>query len=209
MQDEAGTGPSDLTTTKSKWANMPKRALILPISACVIVALCVYKANRTYDEQNAGAPPIVAKRLAPSFELYDQYSKVVKFDRYVGRHRIVVVFFDGRTGADRDLVLSRLRDGYKTLRAGNTVVVGISDVLPQVNRKAGKAGGGFPFPLLTELPESGYPVHRQWGQLDPNSGIPLTGVFVVDRDGLVDWFDNAPRRLADSDRMLAQLLNGR
>ena len=100
---------------------MRKRLLILPLSALVILGLVVYRVQR-----EAGRPPTplarppVERRLAPRFELYDQQNQIVKFERSLGRTRLVVVFFDGRLGADaamEDLRAVAARDSSLALRA--------------------------------------------------------------------------------------------
>jgi len=111
---------------------MPRRILILPISALVIVLLCLYGLSRKKDASLQRAALPVAKRSARFllFELYDQNNKTVRLERYLGRHPILLVFFDQRTGADGDPVFMRLREELNRLKRENVIVLGISTALP-------------------------------------------------------------------------------
>ena len=116
---------------------MRKRVLILPISAAVIIAMCAYRIST--NDPNAPKPiaPTANYRPAPEFELYDQHepSETVRLEGYLGRHTIVIVFFDAKIGADRDPILARLRQDFDKIKSSGTKVFAISTALPQDNRK--------------------------------------------------------------------------
>ena len=184
---------------------MSRRILILPISALVIVLVCLYGLSRT--SQRATLP--VAKRSARFllFELYDRNNQTVRLERYLGRHHILLVFFDQRTGADGDPVLLSLRGEFNRLKGENVIVLGISTALPQDNRKRieekRKEDPDFdlPFLLLTDLPPE-CRVHRQWGRFDEAVGLPLPGLFYIDRAGNVDWAGRFPKPVPDVEQLL-------
>ena len=77
-------------------------------------------------------------------ELYDQKSQLVKFERYLGRTKMVVVFFDGETGADADPWLTQLRDHHDQVQAAGVQVIGIGLATPYANREAEKRSQDFP-----------------------------------------------------------------
>jgi peroxiredoxin len=191
---------------------MRKRLLILPLSALVILGLVVYRLQR-----EAGGPPRslaqppVERRLAPRFQLYDQQNQIVKFERYLGRTRIVVVFFDGLQGADADAYLSSLRDAYGRVKSLGVEVIGISRARPVENRQAEeRAGAKYPFPVLTDLGEqSPAPiVHQKWGVYDAERDATQTGVFLVDRAGMVRWRGGHPLPVEDAQRVVESLCRG-
>jgi peroxiredoxin len=123
----------------------------------------------------------------------------------LGRHRVVLVFFDAAVGADRDPVLDRLRQNYDVLQADGTIVLGVSAALPQDNRKVFARSGEFPFPLLSDPTLE---AHRQWGLLDEATGKPRPGVFIIDRKGEVAWSVDAPQPLRDPQTTIDEILSG-
>lgn len=183
---------------------MHKRVLILPIAAAVIFALCAYRVS-TLDP-NAPRPiaPSSNYRPAPLFELYDQHepNELVRLSAYLGRHTIVLAFFDGKFGADRDPIIERLRRDFDNINHGGTRIFAIGTALPQDNRKVIQRSGPFPFPLLSD--PSGE-VHQAWG-IEPNTrDHRVSDVFLIDRAGNVDWGKTAPRPVADPDQLIDRL----
>ena len=181
---------------------MRRRVLVLPVLAAVIALLCAYKATRTYDRRAGGPAAARARRPVRSFELYDQKSRLVKFERYVGRHRIIVVFYDGRAGADTDANVRRLTQEFDRLNADGVVVVGISRALPQENRRAAARMGGIPFLLLSDITGD---VHRLWNR--PLNSQP--GLYWVDRGGRVAWSAAGPQPTADIETVLRAVNDSR
>jgi peroxiredoxin len=183
-----------------------KRVLLLALAAAAIGGLCAFRATRTYAPPSTVAARPIAEP-APPFELYDQSSpsQFVRLIGYLGRHRIIVVFFDGRAGAHTSDVLNRLRDEWSRLRESDVHVMAISTALPQENRKDIAHYAAFPFPLLSD-PD--FHVHRAWGRFDGSTGTPRQGVFLVDRKGWVAWSreTNAPQPLDDWDSTVKELL---
>jgi mycoredoxin-dependent peroxiredoxin len=178
---------------------MDKRVFLLGVAGIAIAGLCAFRAMRTDVPRPAGeVRTATVEQPAPPCELYDQNSPshLVRLEGYLGRHRVIVVFFDGRAGAHRSAVLKHLRDEWDRLRKAGVYVMAISTALPQENRKIIAANGEFPFPLLSD-PD--FHVHRAWGRFDEKRGTPLEGVFLVDRKGAVRWSPslNAPQPLED------------
>ena len=147
------------------------------------------------------------------FALYDSNNRLVRFQRYIGRHKIIVVFYDGQAGADKDETLLRLGREYDQIQATDTIVLGISTAIPQENRQARqrqyerveKQYQPFPFPLLSDVPRDPqtppFAVHQRWGRFDETAGKALPGVFLVDRSGRVAWSRNAPLPLNDPSKI--------
>jgi peroxiredoxin len=185
---------------------MDKRVLLLALAGTVIGGLCAFKMTRKYPHPaTVTARPIAAP--APPFELYDQSSpsQFVRLIGYLGRHQILVVFFDGRSGAHASDVLNRLRDEWSRLREADVRVMAISTALPQENRKDIAQHAAFPFPLLSD-PD--FHVHRAWGRFDGATGTPQQGVFLIDRRGWVGWSreTNAPQPLDSWESAVKELI---
>lgn len=162
------------------------RILILPLAAAVICAMVYYKANQTYRELTPEERANVQQqRPAPVFTLHDQNSQPFKLSRYLGRHKLVVVFFDPTSGADQNPQLQILKTGFSTLTAHGVKVIAISSATPFANRNSFQRGGTFPFHVLSDADHS---VQTQWGCVKPGDPpVMLPSVFVVDRAGVIRW----------------------
>ena len=171
--------PNDATTqTRPLKMLLRPRILLLPIAAAIITGLVAFKMTRPPQARQFGTAD--ERRPAPAFPALDSRNKLFKLDAYLGRHEILLIFFDGETGADRDPVLQRVRQSLNGLKRRDVKVVAISAALPQHNRQAVARGGDFGFPLLSD-PE--FLIHRRWGRYDEDQQRPLTGVFLIDRAG--------------------------
>lgn len=139
---------------------------------------------------------------APDFELPDQGrdlgdrktlpSRRVRLKSYLGRHRVLLVFFDGEHGADVDPLLLALRDRHADVEKNRLIVLGIATALPQQNRQATARAGDVPFPLLSDLDGT---VCKTWGMLDLRDDGAFRnrpGVFAIDRAGNVAWKNGLP-----------------
>jgi peroxiredoxin len=199
---------------------MPNRLLVLPAAAAVIAGLCAYKLSQPQDMRTFVPPPLlVALPEQLSFDLFDQQKppERVRLRSYLGRHPIVIVFFDPEAGADRDDVLVRLRRDWDRVRSAGLIALGVSTALPQENRpvaenapslhRASPDRSPFPFPLLTDLkPECR--VHRLWGRYEAPQQRTIPGVFLIDRAGQVAWdrSRDKPRPLEHPQQVLDELL---
>ena len=182
--------------------------LILTVLAGVILALCVYKLTRTNRPVSAEEAVPINVQPAPTFELLDssETSQMVRLASFIGRHRIVLLFFDGAAGADQDAHLLRLRDQYDAITADGTKVIAVSAALPQENRSVFERSGEFPFPLLSD-PD--FRVHRMWGRYDEQRDVPRQGLFLIDRKGDVAWADGSPRPVDDPQAIIDELATRR
>lgn len=180
------------------------RDIALVCATLAIISAVVYKQTRTYMPQSA-LTELAQRRPAPLFELYDSDNKLVKLSGYVGRHIIVVAFFDGKIGATEDgLLLLLLRDNIAKLQAQGIEVFAVSTALPQENRKAIAESGDFGFALLSD---PGLAVHQMWGRVNEATQETIPGVFVIDRAGNVPWSGKAPKPEPDAARAIEKLVD--
>ena len=203
---------------------MRPRVLVLPIAAVVIAGLCLYKVMQPVPAP-VTAGTTAARGRAPGIELGDHHrpQRLVKLGGYLGRHAVLVVFFDGEAGADRDESLMRLVRERDRVEALDVKVLGVTGAVPQFNRAAVgrlvEAGvladaEAFPFPLLSDVggrdPALFLAAHRRWGRYDEPSGRTRSGVFFIDRAGTVelDPATGEPRPLEDPAAFLDELLGG-
>ncbi|HTI52170.1 MAG TPA: redoxin domain-containing protein [Planctomycetaceae bacterium] len=168
---------------------MRKIVLVIPISAALIAGLVWYRLHRA--PTTAAPVAIASARRAPQFQLYDEQSQIVRLERYLGRHKLLIVFFDGTKGPDGSDLLNQLREGDQFLPIHETgaVVLAIGALRPSELRPPPNERGErtirdrpFPFPLLADFDGL---VHRQYGAVDDTSGKTREAVFVIDRTGII------------------------
>ena len=162
---------------------------LLPVAAVILVVLTISRQRELESWRSSPVERVVPRRLAPRFELADHRRHVVKLEGLLGRHRVIVVFFDAQLGADRDPRLQRLIACETVLQVAGIEVVAISSATPYANQQIEeRRGSKFPFPLLTDIDIRSpipHPVHRLWGCFDETANRTTTGLFLIERDGTI------------------------
>jgi peroxiredoxin len=151
------------------------------------------------------APP---RRLpAPPFEEADSDNRRVRLKSLLGRHRLLVAVFDGRSGPCDDLVLAALRDRHAELESHDVRVLAIGEARPAAVRDALRACGAFPFPLLCDVEHDTLAL---WGCWDDPGERTRPALFLVDRAGRVAWDDarTSPRPVDDPLATIDRLARG-
>lgn len=198
---------------------MRRIALVLPISAAIIAGLIAFKLTRQYEDAGDESAFDVRPVPRPYFKIEDQHSRIVRLESYIGRHKLLIVFFDGSRGPDHSELLARLVDKFSEIHALGAVVLAISAARPSQNRygaqlehlKIDASGGGaaeqdelrYPFPLLSDILD--YAVHRQYEAFDERTGRPREAVFVVDRAGLIQHAHLGSNRLGTAEEWIREL----
>jgi peroxiredoxin len=168
---------------------MRRRILILPIAAAVITGLVIWRTNwqSTHRQDRPSAPPRETGP-APTFVLHDQTGAVVKFERYIGRTRLLVLFTGEDTELHENRLLSLVADQGASLAGEGIQVIVVTAATPFAVRDSQKRlGKHFPFPVLTDIDPKRpipFPVHQQWARYDAQRQSPLRGLFLVGRSGL-------------------------
>lgn len=75
------------------------------MAAALIAGLVAFKLSQ--PPQRRSTSMLDERRPAPKFLALDSDNKLLKFERYLGRQEVLLIFFDGEAGADRDPVLLR------------------------------------------------------------------------------------------------------
>jgi len=168
-----------------------------------IAGLCAWRisVNRPQDYSVQMAAARVA-RPAADFEALDAHNQMFRLQRYLGRHRVLVVFFSAELTAAGDPNLTAIRDAYPLLKAADVKVVGVSTALPQHNRTAMEGAGEFPFELVSDVDLG---IHDRWARIDPATKQPLPGVFLIDRKGTVKCFGDTPQPVEDVPALVREL----
>ena len=197
---------------------MQNRRVLIPIVAGVVITAVSTWRVMTNKPQDYAAQVKAAVVMRPvssfrgDFEALDSDNRLVRLGGFLGRHRVIVLFFDGEVGADKDTELLRLRERFDELKAHDVKVIGVSTALPQENRAAMTAdrAGPFPFPLVSDFdptsPDGALRIHRRWGRIDASTGKPLTGAFAIDRKGQVLFAGDSPQPMENVDRAVESVL---
>lgn len=177
---------------------MDRRLILVLFAGLLIAGVCLYRlqTNRPLDYA-AQVQAATTYAPAPLFEGVDEQNQMYRLAAYLGRHRIIVVFYDGAAGADRSPELLSLADRAMELKWLDVKVVAVSQAIPQFNRAALTRTGELPCPLISDVEGS---IHQRWGRMSIE-GKPLAGLFLIDRKGLVAFHAGAPRPYPDLDAL--------
>ena len=168
---------------------------MLPVSAVLLIVATLWEQSR---RRPGGDPPevqvgTVQQSVGPElqFELYDSGNRTVRLSRYLGRHRVDVVFLATGASVNDDPVVKAV--GQPSL---SRVILVISQQLPQVIRRdlAGQPEGGVV--VLSDaggrMGQSPGAAARAWGAMDDGGEVDRTRWYVIDRAGRVDWAVGQP-----------------
>lgn len=196
MPPEEETAGHDRSPADADRRRLPKIVWVLPVAAALIVAaILVRQTHGPFLRPRGGE---FTSRPAPPITLDNQFGKRLRTERFLGRRKLVVIFYDAEGPPKNRVQLAMLRDAYHKLREQNVEVVGVSATEPPRS----DPGGVPPFSLLWD---ADYAVHRQWGLPDPDSGPVTETVFLVDSTGLIRWSSQGDETPLDIDTLFKRL----
>ena len=181
---------------------------LLPVSAIVLAGLTAWKQSNTLARRVRTRPlEAIPKRLVPrrlQFELYDSENRTVRLARYLGRHRIELVFVKQGGDAAKDPVVCTIQQ-IMANRPDAGILLGVSPGLPQSLRSGAGNSKHGEIVLLSDaggrrgqLPGG---AADAWGASGPEGSVKQTRWFAIDRAGQVAW--NATGPLAgDTEKLL-------
>ncbi|GIS62223.1 MAG: hypothetical protein CM1200mP2_44480 [Planctomycetaceae bacterium] len=161
---------------------------MLPVSAVVLIGATLWEQSR---RRGGDRPEVqvgtVQQSVGPElqFELYDSRNRTVRLSRYLGRHRVDVVFLATGASVNDDPVVKAV--GQPSL---SRVILVISQQLPQVIRRdlAGQPEGGVV--VLSDaggrMGQSPGAAARAWGAMD-DGGKRSTGLAGTLLTGPGEW----------------------
>jgi len=193
---------------------MGHREILLLSAGVFLIVLVVWRQNQLAEWENDPAHQVATIRtLAPRFTLADHNRKIVKLERLLGRHRVVIAFFDADLGVDQDPRTKALLENFEVIDQAGIEIIAVSTATPFVNEEAEKRlGKEIPFPVLTDIDMTNpqpTPAHREYGLIESESGAVKTGLFMIERDGSLSFGqDGLPTPIADEQAALTALANG-
>lgn len=129
-------------------------------------------------------------QLAPDFTataVYDQEFNEIKLSNYRGKY-VVIFFYPLDFTFVCPTEITAFSDRYDAFKNLNTEVLGISVdsefshlAWTQTDRKSGGVGD-LHYPLVSDIKKE---ISTAYNVLDPEAGIALRGLFIIDKEGIV------------------------
>jgi peroxiredoxin 2/4 len=127
---------------------------------------------------------------APDFTataVYDQEFKTIKLSDYRGKY-VVLFFYPLDFTFVCPTEITAFSDRYAEFKALNTEVLGVSVdsefshlAWTQTDRNQGGVGD-LTYPLVADLKKT---ISSDYNVLDPDAGVALRGLFIIDKDGVI------------------------
>jgi peroxiredoxin (alkyl hydroperoxide reductase subunit C) len=127
---------------------------------------------------------------APDFTataVYDQEFKTIKLSDYRGKY-VVLFFYPLDFTFVCPTEITAFSDRYEDFKAINTEILGVSVdsefshlAWTQTDRKSGGVGD-LNYPLVSDIKKE---ISAGYNVLDPEAGVALRGLFLIDKDGVI------------------------
>ncbi|KAL3642755.1 hypothetical protein CASFOL_013570 [Castilleja foliolosa] len=134
--------------------------------------------------------PLVGN-TAPDFEaeaVFDQEFIKVKLSEYIGKKYVILFFYPLDFTFVCPTEITAFSDRYQEFEKLNTEIVGVSVdsvfshlAWVQTDRKSGGLGD-LTYPLVSDITKS---ISKSYGVLIPDQGIALRGLFIIDKEGVI------------------------
>ena len=129
-------------------------------------------------------------QAAPDFTataVYDQEFKTIKLSDYRGKY-VVLFFYPLDFTFVCPTEITAFSDRYEEFKSINTEVLGVSVdsefshlAWTQTDRKSGGVGD-LSYPLVSDIKKE---ISAAYTVLDPEAGVALRGLFIIDKDGVI------------------------
>ena len=128
---------------------------------------------------------------APEFEataVFDQEFKTVKLSDYKGSNYVVLFFYPLDFTFVCPTEITAFSDKYEEFKALDTEVLGVSvdsefSHLAWIQTPRNQGGvGDLNYPLVADLKKE---ISTAYNVLDPDAGVALRGLFIIDKDGVI------------------------
>ncbi|KAK4478857.1 hypothetical protein RD792_014362 [Penstemon davidsonii] len=150
----------------------------------------VSSAKRRSFVVRASELPLVGN-VAPDFEaeaVFDQEFINVKLSDYIGKKYVILFFYPLDFTFVCPTEITAFSDRYQEFEKLNTEVLGVSIdsvfshlAWVQTDRKSGGLGD-LAYPLVSDVTKS---IAKSYGVLIPDQGIALRGLFIIDKEGVI------------------------
>ncbi|CAL5357009.1 unnamed protein product [Camellia sinensis] len=138
----------------------------------------------------AGELPLVGN-IAPDFEaeaVFDQEFIKVKLSEYIGKKYVILFFYPLDFTFVCPTEITAFSDRHAEFEKLNTEILGVSIdsvfshlAWVQTDRKSGGLGD-LKYPLISDVTKS---ISKSYDVLIPDQGIALRGLFIIDKEGVI------------------------
>ncbi|CAN1144062.1 2-Cys peroxiredoxin BAS1-like, chloroplastic [Linum perenne] len=146
--------------------------------------------RRSFVVKATSELPLVGNK-APDFEaeaVFDQEFIKVKLSEYIGKKYIVLFFYPLDFTFVCPTEITAFSDRHAEFEKLNTEILGVSVdsvfshlAWVQTDRKSGGLGD-LNYPLVSDVTKS---ISKSFGVLIPDQGIALRGLFIIDKEGVI------------------------
>ncbi|TKY53143.1 2-Cys peroxiredoxin BAS [Spatholobus suberectus] len=146
--------------------------------------------RRSFVVKASSELPLVGN-TAPDFEaeaVFDQEFIKVKLSDYIGKKNVILFFYPLDFTFVCPTEITAFSDRHAEFEALNTEILGVSvdSVFShlawiQTDRKSGGLGD-LKYPLISDITKS---ISKSYGVLIPDQGIALRGLFIIDKEGVI------------------------
>ncbi|KAH9301614.1 hypothetical protein KI387_013197 [Taxus chinensis] len=150
----------------------------------------IFPSQKSFIVNAASEFPLVGN-TAPDFEaeaVFDQEFIKVKLSDYIGKKYVILFFYPLDFTFVCPTEITAFSDRYSEFEKLNTEVLGVSIdsvfshlAWVQTDRKAGGLGD-LKYPLISDVTKS---ISKAYNVLIPDQGIALRGLFVIDKEGVI------------------------
>ncbi|XP_031128168.1 2-Cys peroxiredoxin BAS1, chloroplastic [Ipomoea triloba] len=146
--------------------------------------------HRSFVVRASSELPLVGNQ-APDFEaeaVFDQEFINVKLSEYIGKKYVILFFYPLDFTFVCPTEITAFSDRYEEFQKLNTEVLGVSIdsvfshlAWVQTDRKSGGLGD-LNYPLISDVTKS---ISKSYNVLIPDQGIALRGLFIIDKEGVI------------------------
>ncbi|KAJ6798196.1 2-Cys peroxiredoxin BAS1, chloroplastic-like [Iris pallida] len=155
-----------------------------------MVAAAPRSSRRRFAVNALSELPLVGN-VAPDFEaeaVFDQEFIKVKLSEYIGKKYVILFFYPLDFTFVCPTEITAFSDRHSEFEKINTEILGVSVdsvfshlAWVQTDRKSGGLGD-LNYPLISDVTKS---ISKSFGVLIPDQGIALRGLFIIDKEGVI------------------------
>ncbi|XP_061963334.1 2-Cys peroxiredoxin BAS1, chloroplastic-like [Populus nigra] len=184
-----------MATPLSKTLNLPnsfsgtRKSIQSPVLRSISLTRGSHSA-KSFVVKASSELPLVGN-VAPDFEaeaVFDQEFMKVKLSEYIGKKYVVLFFYPLDFTFVCPTEITAFSDRYEEFKQINTEVFGVSVdsvfshlAWVQTDRKSGGLGD-LKYPLISDVTKS---ISKSYGVLIPDQGVALRGLFIIDKEGVI------------------------
>ncbi|KAK7244843.1 hypothetical protein RIF29_39671 [Crotalaria pallida] len=197
LLSSSSSNPNSLFSPKSS-LTLPFSSLSIPNSTNALrtslspsISLAPRSRSRNAFLVRASSELPLVGNTAPDFEaeaVFDQEFINVKLSEYIGKKYVILFFYPLDFTFVCPTEITAFSDRHAEFEELNTEILGVSVdsvfshlAWVQTDRKSGGLGD-LKYPLISDITKS---ISKSYGVLIPDQGIALRGLFIIDKEGVI------------------------